>query len=42
MDKETLELLTRLVEAFEGMNIQLERINDEGIVILNDAGMNEN
>lgn len=42
MDNEIKLLLARLVVAMEGVHFQLARINDEGLVVINDAGMNEN
>lgn len=34
--------LERIIVALEGIERELKRINDEGMVIINDAGINEN
>lgn len=39
MDK---ELMLRAVEALEDIALELKKINDEGLVILEDFGINEN
>lgn len=36
------EVLLRIAKALEGMQEELRRINDEGVVVLGSADLNEN
>lgn len=34
--------LQRIIAALEGIERELKRFNDEGLVVINDTGINEN
>lgn len=36
------DMLVRIAVALEGIQEQVRRLNDEGIVLMGDAGINEN
>ena len=38
----TPQQIERILLALEGIERELKRFNDEGLVIINDAGINEN
>ena len=42
MNADVLKVLKELVEAVKAVEEQVRRINDEGVVVINDAGINEN